>query len=1292
MVLGEISMVDSFISSVASDLAAGLISSLVEALGGPAIEKIRDQLFWGRLMTRVVRKLCTGYEEFKSAEGETLLAIDERYFHDPDVRMIFTEHIIVNDTDRRLLRDRFIDLYGESQIELFERNLNDALVIFSEELEATLSPNERVSLAHLDDLKKQLAQSTHVILDNEVQTRQIVLSVQKQILASVSPHAQMTAGEGLAGEHKAQLDHARDLIQAFHPRQALEFLDDLKQRIWETASSEDKYRLLANMGFAYLQLDEQVKAAQLFIDAHGFHPDNSKALANAALGFFLQGQRGRCQELAYQALEKDPTTVPAYSVLVHSSADDEPFEQVLAKVPEAYQNTGEVAMALGCLARQRGLQEQAEHWLRVSVEQDTQNHPDPRAILADLLLSKLMQGEPAFGARGIINTNDALVKEILTLYNYAWERISRGDVPNRRQSVLVNRATVKAILGDLQGAIHDCDEALNEDTDNPLIVKQRALLAYQTGDLTKAAVLFRQLLEKDEAPDAGLHLATVLLEDGKLSEAEAIAREFLKRPDLEPLGLIDGTRLLVYIQLQAKKLLEAREHADALYSAFPNDPGVLALCASVARYEGRTPDARKLLAEAKSKLASTTNLATQYQLAHELFENAEFGTAAELLARIVDVQVDSPPVRLLVNCYYRAGNLGPALEICKNLGEQEGTIKFFIEVEAAVYQEIDNLPAAKEIYQKYLETFPGDSVIELRLAEVNYRLKDLEALDQLLEQDIDPQKLTLEECVQLARLYLARNRTQKALEVAYETRRQFLDNPHAHLAYVHIFLRCEGNNRSWLGVDRVNVDTAVLLDHLMQQKDLWIIIENRVNGDTKWDEFPQSHPYVDKLLGKKAGDTISISYGFYTEEVMIKEVKSKFVHAFHETLNAYQFRFPGTPGIWYSRVQIPTEKGEAIDGLKPIFNMIDKQEDYFRQAIEFYRQGNVPIGALSSMLSKNPIDIRAMLTSNPEPGVRCCSGSHEERKAALEVLSRQPKLVADITSLMTLPHLGVSDQVVGTYGRIGIVQKTLDLVEELLNDMLMHKGEYWTLGKEGNQYTRFLVTEEIIQHNRNVLKSTLDWATQNCEVIPCTAALNVMRDARVRLGDLIGPSFLETVLVATAENSVLYSDDDPLRRLAATEYQVPGIWTQALLTDLSGRQAISDDVYTQCSINLACLNYRHTSINGQTLLEAARQARWRLGYPLSQTINMLGGSNCALKSAVQVAADYLHLLWLQQIPSEQYEQLIIGVLDAIAKDRSHRHRVIGIFRRAFASKFKLAPLELIRLDQLIQIWECSRVL
>src|SRR5665647_994494 len=112
----------------------------------------------------------------------------------------------------------------------------------------------------------------------------------------------------------------------------------------------------------------------------------------------------------------------------------------------------------------------------------------------------------------------------------------------------------------------------------------------------------------------------------------------------------------------------------------------------------------------------------------------------------------------------------------------------------------------------------------------------------------------------------------------------------------------------------------------------------------------------------------------------------------------------------------------------------------------------------------------------------------------------------------------------------------------------------------------------------------MEWIQINCEVLPCNKALSIKREKRTELDNMIGRAFTDTILIASEKGNILYSEEKIIRDIARLEFNVSGIWTQALLVYLSDDGFVEKHQYNRKTIELVDLNYHHTSINPEILL------------------------------------------------------------------------------------------------------------
>lgn len=198
------------------------------------------------------------------------------------------------------------------------------------------------------------------------------------------------------------------------------------------------------------------------------------------------------------------------------------------------------------------------------------------------------------------------------------------------------------------------------------------------------------------------------------------------------------------------------------------------------------------------------------------------------------------------------------------------------------------------------------------------------------------------------------------------------------------------------------------------------------------------------------------------------------------------------------------------------------------------------------------------------------------------------------------------------------------------------------------------------------------------------------REQRRHLEKIIGPSSIETVLIASEAGSLLYTDDERLRTLAKREFKANGVWTQALLMKCLSEKTLDRGKYDECVIQLASLNYRHTSIDAFVLVEAAKRSEWTLKPPFTTILKVLGGQYSHESSALVVGTTFLYELFKQTMLAQQRDQLILALLNGITLKRNPRI-IIPKLTKLLEQRFYLIPLSFSQVVSIINAWERAHV-
>ena len=1083
----------------------------------------------------------------------------------------------------------------------------------------------------------------------------------------------------VAKEHHAEIDNAQNLLKNHKPTTAFELLETLKKRTWKDASDDLKFSILTNMASAQFALNNEQDAAKLLLRAFQYDSEDEKALSNRALAHLLLGETEYAADYAKQTLAKNPSNTDAYVILVGISAEEEPLDEVIAKVPDYLHDSPQIAYAISELAKQRENFEAAKRWGEIMVSQDQGNAPDFKAAFATILINQVLEDNLAVGTSQLYESQKGQLQRAIGFLNEAWDCVSKTELKDYRADWIINRGIAHFHLGELTKATEDLDTALEIEKSNPILIKNCALLAFERGDIAKAVELLEKIHSAPEVPESSIILANILFASERLDEAITKLNDFLQT-DLSPELQEKASHLLIDVYIADKRFDDALDISIAMRESTPMSIANLVDAACIYSANEKRDEAISLLKEAYNYVQDGAEFLDIVMLADQLYIHELFKEATTLYEKLADTNLNSELTQGLIKSYYGAGEIGKALEICQKLREKYGPLENISEMEVVIYEEIGNMSQAETVCKDYLKKFPNDIGMRIRLGMILFRSNKEEEIDNVLESFPDSknysflENLSLEVCVQFVQLHQIRLQPEKALKIMYEVRRTHFDKPDAHLRYIGIFFLVEKEISEVLNPTQVQEDTAVQIN--ISDEDYWYIIEERVDADIKRDERDVNNPFVQQLLGKEKNAVIRIG----EKTVKIVDIKSKFSYAFQESSRKYEPLFPMDQGMETVKLDNSAEIDDK-ERFQPMFDRIDRHHEYILKIEELYKEENITIGCFTNLVGSNSLDTWGSLMSNSNLGIRCSIGGIEEKSSILNRLNdSKPKLVVDIISLITLHSLDAADIVVSTFGKLCIAQSTIDELQSIISERegMWSKREGMVVGKKGNRYVKQIINPEEMQQGIEYLKDIIHWIRENCEVgqDPVMSQMNQLR--RRELNDMLQQHFLDTVLLATQQGHLLFSDDGRLRHYAktslnsdaGTNFQIDGVWTQVLLEHCVKKNLLDKTDYDEMTIKLVCSRYYHTVFDADLLLEIAKRADWKLSEPYNNFVLALGEERMNGYSALDVVVDFLFTLWDESISFRQKEFLTLGLLTGLTYGRN-AHTVLNRLEYLIQNKHRL---------------------
>ena len=681
--------------------------------------------------------------------------------------------------------------------------------------------------------------------------------------------------------------------------------------------------------------------------------------------------------------------------------------------------------------------------------------------LATILVEQVLDDRLAMFTNQLDESQKEQLRRAIRLFTEAWDCVANTELCTVRTDWIINRSTAYVHLGELKEAIRDLDIALEIEPSNPILLGMRAMLAFEVGE-NKSAIGFLEKVQSDpKTPGAPILLADILRTDKHFDEAIKTLNDFLMT---DPPAEFRKTanHLLTNIYIASERFEEAQQISAAMRELSPTNILNLIDAARISKATGEKDEALTLLKEACDYAQNSDAFQEIMELANEFYNYEKFEEAATLYEKLANTNLNSQLTQRLLDSYYYSGERKKTLEICQVLREKYGPLKNISEMEFLIYNEIGDVNQARAVCEVYIDAFPDDIDMQIRLAVVHSRSNKFEEVDRLLEKSFDLKDLSLRSYFDIAYLYRIRSQPEKALDIMYEARRKHYDDPEAHLKYVGLFYTVKEQVGELLHTTQVQPGTAVCLDSSGQTS--WYIVEDREDADITRKELHVEKDLAKRLLDKVVDDEICIRQNPFGPEIgKITDIKSKYVYAFQESFRTFPEMFPDTPGLWSIKLDDSHETDDSAK-FQPLFNFITRQHEASLQIEEAYKENPLPIGAFTNLTGRNVLDTWGFLMSKSELGVRCSTGNPEERSQALALLGDQPKLVVDLISLMTIHGLEVADTIIKAFGKLGIAQSTIDELQAIISgEEMWSKQERMGVGKQGGQYVRTVINPEDVR-------------------------------------------------------------------------------------------------------------------------------------------------------------------------------------------------------------------------------------
>jgi tetratricopeptide (TPR) repeat protein len=1051
-----------------------------------------------------------------------------------------------------------------------------------------------------------------------------------------------------------RFNESRELQTQGAVRSAFAMLERLRRDVTTSpASPRLRARIHNNLGAALMDLDRAEEAITAFRTATEYEPNDLNFVAHLAQAELVAGRVEDAIRHARQAIEGDPESSVAWSVLIQAS--DTPISE--QDLPPAVQHAPVIltARALALPNEQRaasiGLLKDA---LRIG-----QRDPQLLLLIAENLYSSL------YARRVTESASQEVVEEIARLGAEA-VRILEGT---ERTRMLARALVVQGAAADLAGD-HDCSATLLQRavTVDPSYGRARFAAARAQmlrGNGAAALFLLDGIAEEEEERSAHWHAlrAASLATADRFSELDGDVRAALAKADPDDAGTVAqalGDALIRSERFDliapVLDLLERSERWDFLHlyrarMAARQGDQELARGEYVATIEAVGP-------------AEVTDL--QAEFAWYLYNEADFARAADLFRESGAWAHSETAAKLYGRSLMIIGRWDEAAALIAHLRSPDEQRSWIVDIESHIALQRDDVPSALAALQHFVELEPEDVEARLRLAETLLRAGNEQHAGEILAALEMREDLAPDEMVSLAGLLVEVGRSTRGLTLAYRALREYPNDPRLHVACVQVFFRAESAPASLFVRDVVTADTWLKLQaDNGEELDYLILSEGPV--DVRRNEMLVSDQRAQPFLGLRPDDTVVLREGTATERrFRVVELKSALLHVFHDAMLGYQTRFPGRAELQ----SIHVGEGESFDPW-PFYRTLIHSNTSAHALTDLYRQKRFPIGALADIQGRSVRRTYLQLLYNPDLPVYVEEPGHLENS---EAEARKETIVLTATGLATLQVLGRMDLLPQMYTRILATQSLLDeLNAEIAEWGQAHQhGGYMTAGVNPDHTFTFTdVTRENISHLAEELVGLRDTVQRIAEITPRPLTAWDAHEEEAR--SLLGASSYDAYVLA-GEAAGLHADDWGLRWVAGHERQVTGFSTYVLLCIARERGILTDEEFYRDVTSLIALGHTFIPIDTDLLYHALSERSYHIDDVMLRLLDVLANPAVTLESAIPVAVGLLRKVALSPLGSGALGLVTAVALERISTGRDLRATIRG-FLSAAKNAFRLLPRE-----------------
>ena len=1051
------------------------------------------------------------------------------------------------------------------------------------------------------------------------------LAVIHRAIAQGQPGSPIVAETAVHTTLEREVHRYAELVSS-DPHTALRLLQGFQADLDDDVRANIRFRVAANIAACRFNLGDQDAAARGFIAAYEIDPGNQKAVAHKALGLFLLCDWTALKAFAETQLLKQPDNAPLAAHYIRGMIADSTVADPLAHVPAVVRTTPEVAEAHISWLMDRG--SHGEWWNAAIAAREA--HPDRDAVTemyACALLERVISRVGGPDRKGLTEDERADVEKAIGIYEALWPQLRDNPLRGREEpvSVPINLVVAYRLGHQSRQAVDTAREALARFPGNAHVAKAAASVLMEHGEAVQAGALLSELEVDSETVMMrfGLAMAT---EDWD-AVSDLVDNHLAYFPETEH-AVARAAGILV--DLHGSHVDERREALEAELENFPSDARALIALARNAREHGLDDVGNSYFNAAGMALnGGDDGLRARDAIAGEALARGQPNVAADLLTDRLPLDEDTFELRVLARALVFDYPIRErAVRFFEDLAPEVRNLPHFQTCRGILHVNRGAPDEAVGPFSAAFELEPSADTL-MDLIGVHQRLAQAGTITALLQREgIDTLAGSPLARINLAHVLSSFGDNKNAFEIGYDAVIDGLDQAGVVRKFLGLVIR-DGMGPLPPQTDALDPVVAIgtWIRMTSDRGDSFTALVGEV-ADRPWGaRADPANPFVAKTLGLKAGGSFEhVTASGFCKTWTIKEVKPRWLQAFHYLGGDFGQRFPEAQGFFSTKI----DEGD----IEPVLEQVRRHSAALSGQAALYLVHDVPIALAAGDRPGGGIAFADYLASIGED-LRVCHGTEAELSRALELIggNQRSGAVLDAVTAWFAAGLGVFPILEERLGPLAIPRSEFGRIQEMVARLgAVPDRETMTLTYQGGQYVRRVLPPEVQALRLKEFRSRLEGIEDACNVESF-----VIPDGLPDLGDQLlkvpfGDAFAPSVIARS--DRFLLAEDMMMRHVATRAFGTKSVWLQPVL--LSALQAETMDWadYCEALVQLAAHRHGHVFMNAQVLLSVFESDTSAELVKLEALGAYVGVTNAEHHSLIASVAGVINTIWDDAEPAD----------------------------------------------------------